>query len=435
MKPLVLFDPEPRKNDYLTRYVFPAMKEYGADTGRPVKQIDNHTGIKNSTILLEAQYLSPQVIIKLKMDNNFIVSFDINDNTCLCNSYFQRWEAAHIDLVFKYAGILNQTQTTELDINGNFDYSAKPVIAWHNYWAEWTIYDQLKKENKFVPCAYTPWDTKKPPKNEFVPFEKRRKTCLIRGGLHYLRYHLFLMLLKHGLADQNSMFDMQPYHLEQMRADMRFCPNCCKAYLSPEGLTWDYYKNNKHICNQRNKSWQGSPVRKDMVNTSNLHLWNNECLPSYYWLTERWIDAHGGIDITAVEKALNGKLVAVPEFERQLQECLFYGDYKWLNCINFPMRHWHSAREKTITLVPRRTNDQYYFPRAVDGDHYITFADDFSDLHTALNITKAQYTHITENCFTQYMKWINSDKYTLSTNMLKRMFDSIEAGQCIDDEF
>jgi len=137
----------------------------------------------------------------------------------------------------------------------------------------------------------------------------------------------------------------------------------------------------------------------------------------------------------AVEKALKGKSSSTDGLGKRLQECMFYGDYKWQSCINFPSRHWHSAREKTITLVPRRTNDQYYFPKTVDGDHYITFSDDFSDLHKVLNITKDQYIHITENCFSQYMNWIKCDKYTLSTKMLARMFDSMEALRCIDDQF
>jgi len=432
MKPLVLYDPEPRKNDYLTRYVFPAMIAYGVDTGRPVVRTDKYLEVKNSTMLLEAQHLTPATIIQLKINNNDIVSFDINDNTCLCNNYYQRWEAKHIDLIFKYAGIMTQTQTTDLDISGRFEYKSKPVIAWYNYWAEWSIYNELRNEKKFVPCAYTPWDTSKPAPTQFIPFEQRRKTCLIRGGLHYLRYHMYLMLMKHGLADQNCAFDMKPYHLPEMREDMRFCPSCCEEYEKPGGLTHAYYKGNTHQCNQRNKGWQ-TTQDKDFINIPNLHLWNNECLPSYYWLTDKFIEAHGDIDMGAVERALNGKLVPIPEFEQQLQQCLFYGDYKWMNCINFPMRHWHSAREKTITLVPRRTNDQHYFPRAVDGDHYITVADDFSDMHTALDITKEQYEHITENCFAQYTQWIKSDHYTLSTNMLKRMFDSIEALECIDD--
>lgn len=436
MKPLVLFDPEPRKNDYLTRYVFPAMVAYGADTGRPIKIADTEDicSFSNHTILCEAQHLDPKKIIKLKINENDLVSFDINDNTCLCNHYYQRWEASHIDLIFKYSGIMRRPQTNEISISHKFEYDAKPVMAWHNYWAEWSIYTDLRDSRKMVPCAYTPWDTSKEITTSFKPFEERRKTCLIRGGLHYLRYHLFLMLVKYGLADKNCGFDAGPYHQEAMRADMRFCPECCKAYNSPGGLTYKHYKSNQFVCNQRNKGWQDKHKKKNFMDIPNLHLWNNECLPSFYWLLDEWAQYHGGIDTDLVSSALNQPIVAVPEFERMMQECVFYGDFKWMNCINFPMRHWHAVREKTITLVPRRTRDQYYFPKAIEGEHYIAFADNFSDLHRLADITKEQYEHITEKCLGQYIAWIRSDKYTLNTNMLERMFKSIEALKCIDDQ-
>jgi hypothetical protein len=142
---------------------------------------------------------------------------------------------------------------------------------------------------------------------------------------------------------------------------------------------------------------------------------------------------YGDVDMAMVERALNVHAKTPVDLSKYLQQCLFYGDYKWIYCINFPSRHWMAVREKTISLVPKRTTDQYYFPRTEEGEHYITFSDTFEDIPEALDITKEQYEYITENCFQQYKGWVQSEKYRLNKNMMKRMFDSIEAGHCIDE--
>ena len=60
-----------------------------------------------------------------------------------------------------------------------------------------------------------------------------------------------------------------------------------------------------------------------------------------------------------------------------------------------------------------------------DGEHYVTFADDFSDLKESCELSKEQYTHISENAYKMYREEICGTDYHISTNLIKHILEKI----------
>jgi hypothetical protein len=127
-----------------------------------------------------------------------------------------------------------------------------------------------------------------------------------------------------------------------------------------------------------------------------------------------------------VEKALNGRVLSVIQFYTILSTYLFYADYKWIFSVYAPPRFWEAAQAKVINVVPRRTNDQSYFPEMKEGDHYITFDEDFSDLDNLKDIKKEKFEHITNETKALYDKWIHGTQYGISENLIKHILEEIE---------
>ena len=128
----------------------------------------------------------------------------------------------------------------------------------------------------------------------------------------------------------------------------------------------------------------------------------------FYWLTEKFQDAHGPIDMQSVENALNGSHVS--GFDNILGNNICAGDFKWVFSIYAPPRFWESVQTGTINIGPRFMNSQSYYPEMKEGDHYLTYDVDFSDLKTVIEgITEEQYDHIVNNCDSLYREYIKGN--------------------------
>jgi hypothetical protein len=158
----------------------------------------------------------------------------------------------------------------------------------------------------------------------------------------------------------------------------------------------------------------------------NTHRWNNKCVPLFYWLSEQFETYHGAIDKGLLESALNGHFLAEAPFYDLLRQSVFSGDYKWMFSVDIPPRFWQTASAHVINLLPKWTCNQVEFPELTEGNHYIGFAEDFSDLDSLRSITKEQHDHITNNCFELYNHWIKPDRrYDASIALMDYIFARI----------
>jgi len=417
-----------RDNVYLSNVFLNPLLQYGPLSNRQISKVDEIDSIKDSILLVESSLLSSEQILKIKNNNNYLVAFDINDNSALHQNYNLTKESLLIDLIFKFSGIHTTDTTDNLVVDTNFKFSNFPHAL-----PGWEYYKVLRDSKRLVPMPYVPAIKEKD--NPIVPFEFKRKTCIIRGGLHYIRFYLYLFLLKHNLIDENSGFNMDMYYKVNFTENMRFCHWCLMKYFSPSGITYfDYKQHPRNCCNQGCQDWQSDNVTNQLLDINDGARWNNKCIPAYYWLAEQWAKVHGKINTRALQTALNMKSNhTVGQF---IGNALFYGEYKWIHCINLPQRHWFAAKEKTITLSPKKITTQSYFPEAIEDKHFVTFSNTFEDLPQSMEISKEKYEYISENCFSQYKKWVEPSKFKLNTNLLEYIFRCIEAKQALlESEF
>lgn len=125
--------------------------------------------------------------------------------------------------------------------------------------------------------------------------------------------------------------------------------------------------------------------------------------------------------MTAVETAMNYRSQEPGEHLRSIRDARFYADAKWEFSINMAQRFWEGACSGTVNLIPRRANDQDYFPAMKDDRDFMTFSDDFSDL--TAEVDEAKYQAVADNAFALWEEWIRPTRYAISSNLLKWMFD------------
>ena len=421
MKNLVIYDPKPFKQDYLAHKFFPPLIKYGETKNIPITNIDSLDSIKNSVVIMFANYFTKDTIPLLKNNGNRLISFDVNDSSWLDEAYrFSPALSNALDLIFKFSGIPKVQYSDEVQIANDLTYYKHKKYYIENA-QDWDSFCFLRDSDKIVPMPHIPWQ-----QFNIIPvvFHKKAKV-LIRGGNHYLRYHLFLNLAKHGLIGKWSAFILGDYHKPSMDDLNRYCPDCVAEYLKNRRISYMYYKDKVHTCNNPLIDWSDGPEEGVFQNHNN-HKWNNKCIPLFYWLTERFIETHGPLDMDLVENALNGFWLRNEDFGSVLAQHLFYGDYKWIYSIDIPPRFWESSAAKTINLLPRWTSNQQHFPNLKEGEHYIAFDEAFEGLERIMDISQAEYEHITNNCRNLYSEWIAGAEYGISTKLMDRIFDKIE---------
>jgi len=417
---IAIYDPAPLRNDYLTVKYLEPMIEYGKDSGRDIGKITSFDGVANAHILFCSDYYTPEIGEKLKNNNNKIILFDINDSSYINN--LTKLQA--IDLMFKFSGIQQTRGSDELRISDNFEYTKQERYFIPDD-VEWAAYVELRDSGRLLPMLYAPFYHCEV---EHIPYEQKNKKAVIRGGHHYLRYHLFLNLLKHGLINEDSAFMTRVYFSDTMDERFKYCPECLSAFKQFNKIPYSYYKSHQRWgCNNPHMDWQADELEAGFFQNHGNHKWNNRCVPSFYKLTEEFEKNNGPVDWPLVENALNGEFIADEEFYKIINGNLLYGDYKWMFSVDIPPRFWQAASAKTINILPAWTRNQVQVPFLVEGDHYLTFEETFSDIDKFNSITKEQHDHITNKCFELYNLWINHDKYKAATHLMDHIFNNIES--------
>jgi hypothetical protein len=420
-----LYDPQPFQNGYLSfKFLLPLLN-YGKVIGKDINQIQSLNGLKNETIILHGEHLNPELISRLKNDNNIIVSFDINDSTWLFAQYGYDQSAKAIDLIFKWAGNQITRTSMEVQIDKNIQYSEREATFIPDP-VHRDIYETIRDSGRLQPMPHAPFyhvDV------EERPWDKRIKKALVRGGAHYLRYHLFLNLMKHNLVDISSGFFLQPYMNRNVDENHRFCDDCCSYFEKYKMISYQHYKDHFYSkCSNKDINWINPET--DHTNTFQNHLthrWNNKCIPMFYWLTEKFNENHGNcIDFKIVESALNKPYLGEQSAMNLISQYMFYGDYKWNFSVDIPPRFWQGANCGTINILPDWTVDQEHFPELIENEHYLPFGVPFTELDKLHDITKEQFEHIANNAKKVYDEWIKPGIFQNSEKMLNFIFDRIE---------
>lgn len=425
---IVIYDQSP--NTYLATYYYQPLFSYLKDLGRDVELVDkNLTSISNSKLIIDVANLgntypvSDNALIDiLKNNGNELYCFDINDHSSLG---FSDVDISKIDFLFKIAGIQESDYCNDLLIDNDLTYRLESKAFYPIDSINYNNYKKLKNDKKIMSVPYIMNDIDE---NPGVGYEGRIKKCLVRGGTHFKRVHLFFNLLQKDLADENSAFNIKGYqHM--------MCEACKNRTYNNKDYTYNEYKtiNNFDSCvnpavkwwhNPPNVNWDGEV--NDQIFNKSRWAWNNRCFPQYYWLMDKFTARYGHLDSGKVSQVLNSPSIGSREFNGILGRYMFYGDFKWIFSIYAPQRFWHAARCKNINLLPERAAAQSYFPEMTENNHFICFKEDFSDLEKIKNVSKEQYEHITNNCWDLYQKYMKFGKYKLSENLMNEIIKRIE---------
>jgi hypothetical protein len=406
----------------LTNLWFPSIFNYLSNAGIKVGVCTTELiTVKDSTVVIHGEDLTPEVILMLKENNNKIVSFDINDSSWFTYTYADKEERKLIDLFFKVGGVQVARFGKELSIDNDFNF--KLVTRQFMPEDQFKVFQDIYADGKIISLPYILWNNLDV---EPVTYDDKIKKGLVRGGNHFLRFILFLNLMKLNELDNQSAFFTHDYFSPTMPDQFRYCPDCVAEYQRSSILSYNYYINHKFKCSNKYINWQSEKLPEGFFNTD-VGQWNNRCVPMFYWLSEQFIKRYGAIDISVLESALNGRFLNKEGYQHILPNYLYYGDLKWLFSIYMPPRFWEAAACNTINLCPSVTADQDYFPLILEPDeHYLSYKEDFSDLREVIDsIDEIKYNRITKNCKEVYDTWVKGDKYPVSDTLLEFIKEKI----------
>lgn len=411
MKPIVLYDPEPVHNDYLSRIYFDSLHAYARDSAQSIPKIASIQDVGGCTIITHGDHLTPETIRGLKGRDNKIIAFDINDSSWLIRYYCFAEEVTLIDKIYKFAGIQKFNEARDFSIDSDFNVSLVekqflPEESWERYY-------NMALTGRLSSLPYVPWASLPPQTPR--PFSQRSNKILIRGGAHFGRFLLFLFLLSKGQAHESSSFISEPYFRRECAEQFRFCEECI-AEKERTGKS-PHDSNIQGRCTSP-ATWGG------VLDLAAPGLWNNKCPKSFFWLADQFSKRHGPINTALLEQSLNGLHERQDAFSRTIGNAVGYGDLKWLYSVYAPPRFWEAASLRTVNYLPARTNDQTYFPHMEEGKHYLTFREDFRDFDATID--PLQFFTITDNANRLYEEWIRGAKYRLSTKLLEKIYDEIK---------
>ena len=405
-------------NTYLQGRIICPLAMYMMLQGHDVHYEEDINNIRKSKVLAYHDDLNVETIAKLKNNGNIIFAFDINDHSWLSYFYHSKPEALNIDYIFKSSGI-QQKDSYEIYIDNEFNITKKirPFAPEHIQ----AIYSRFVEEDRIFPMPHLHWHEYKVTSHK--SFDQRDNKTLVRGGHHFYRVILFLKLLLEGRVDGASGFAVRSYA-------ENYCTEC-ENRLKAIGIFVGNYREIQ--CSNSIEGWNSGQLPDNFFNI-NTGKWNNRCSPMYFRLIELFQKCQGTIDMNTVNMAFNSSMLPVEYFYGLLGNVRFASDYKWIYSINLPPRFWEAAQAKTINYLPRRTNDQKYFPHVEDGEHYLTFDDDMSDFSLMDRVTKEQYNHITNNLHNVFMQWIepNDPDFKCNTNLLQHLSNIIDTSNGIN---
>lgn len=412
MKQFLLYNPGPVRNEYLSGIYFSSLLLHDPKLTRT----DDIDSARDSVILLNGDYLKPERIVALKDAGNTLIAFDINDHTSLSDSYRYNPECALIDLIFKIGGVQKINISKDVSVDSEFKFS----LVDRQFIPDecWLIYDDMANTGRIQSLPYVPWTRNDVP---HIGFRQRSGNTMVRGGNHLYRFLVFLNLLKIGKVDPRSAFMTEPYFIPGMDPRFRYCRSCIDERNQNGGRSVFGHLRPGDCTSPA--EWGGKDV-VSLLRHEEAGRWNNRCPRSFIWLTEQFERFHGPVDRGMVERTLSGKYEQDHPFFVALSQATFYTDLKWLHSIYAPPRFWEAAKVGTINFLPRRTNEQDYFPQIKDGEHYKTFLEDFSDFDPS--IEESEFNYISQNAKELYDGWIRPSHRPISERLCRHVFTEIE---------
>lgn len=408
---VLIYDPNPVKNEYVSQMFLEPMISYACNNNINLRVTSDLHGSVGETLVCNTDHLTPDVIQGLKCK---VVGFNCVDSAAIAQSCQYHESLMGVHKIMMLSGIQTTNTSLETTFNENFDIIEEPRKFLHD--AEWDVYSRLHQKGILKSLPYVPWSVPKiPPRTSF---QHRRNTALFMGGNHLFRFIAYLKAMSEGFADKASGFATRDYFNEGMAQQFRYCQPCRETFRG-NGGRFPYTENSDSSTCQSEEPWGDGKV----LSPENPCHWNNRCPKSFYWLARKFNDRWGGIDFSQVDSALNHRPISDSAHLSLVSDCMFYADSKWTFTINMAQRFWQAASVGTINLVPKRTADQEYFPNVIDGVHYKSFKDDFSGMNP--NITEEEFNTISNNAFDLFDKWIRPTEYRISTNLLKHIFDEI----------
>lgn len=404
-----VFDPQPFRNDYVSRMFLAPMLDYASRNNLSIRRVDSLTPETGHTLICNADYLTPEVIRRFKQNDVRMVAVSCIDSAYLAESFRHAPEMLLIDRIFAVTGVQNTNTSNATVIDAQFNITAEPRTFLPD--EDWQRFDEMRQSGRLLSLPYVPWEVHAPPAR--MPFRQRRPTALFRGGNHFFRVLAWMKAMSVGVADGCSGFQTRAYFDDRMNPQFRYC-DACRAAFRSNGNRYPIDAQPGECTSEA--EWGGDDVRVHPTGR-----WNNRCLASFYWLARKFHERHGGIDMAQVENAMNFYSQQPVRHLQTINECRFYADSKWEFSINAAQRFWEAASVGTINLIPRRANDQDYFPPIKDGEHYLTFSDDFSDI--SAEIDEERFQRISDNAHALWKRWIKPTDYAISTNLLKWIFD------------
>lgn len=407
---LQIYDPQPPRHDFLSRMYFSPMLAYAQDNGIACSTTNELTPSKGNAVICDADYLTPEKVRHFKENDCEIFGFASVDSAYLPEVLRYSPELLLVNRIFMLSGVPNRNFSHATAIDSQFNITAErrkylPDEAWERF-------DFMRERGAIQSLPYPIWNRVPiPPRKTFA---ERRPTVMFRGGAHFLRVVAFLMALRGGCADGASGFLLRDYFSDEMNPQFRYCDECRSEFRrngkSPLSSTAG------GACTSIAR-WGGE------LDLSSPGVWNNKCPRSFYWLAEQFAKRHGPIDMSILERAMNFASEPEEQHRESVGECRFFADCKWEFSIYAAQRFWEAASVGTVNLLPQRAADQDYFPVMKQGEHYLTFGDDLSEVNAKCG--PDTFALISQNAYDLWYKWIRPDAYAISTNLIRHIFDTI----------
>lgn len=404
---IVIYDPKPVRHDYLSPMYFQPMREYAARNKIPLTDAVKLTDVKNCTVCCLADYLDLDTVNILKNNGNKIVGFSVTDSSYISQSCREAAVMSKVDMFFMLSGIQKINEGHEFVVDKDFNI----VLEERRFLPDedWTAFNMMRITGRLKSLPYV--HAERQPHVEAKPYNLRSQKALIRGGHHMRRFILALKLMNIDRLDTNSGFVTTPYFQDDMNPQFRYCAECRRIWK--EHKRYPYFKWRQCGCH--------------LPPLSDLGQWNNASPCLFYGFAEQF-----GVPDTSmhlVEKLMNARWLPAREHLEMLARITFTSDLKWLFSIYAAQRFWDAAMVGCINLLPVRTMDQDYFPVMEPNVHYQVFDEEMTMLDTDFTIEESDYNNIARNSMALYNQWMRPSDYAISTNLLRKIFQDIEAIQ------
>jgi hypothetical protein len=409
---LGFYDPEPFANDYVSRVFIASMRQYAHDRGVAYKNVERLVPETGVGVVCNADYLTDEILIHFRDNGCPLYAFSCIDSAYLSEAIRNTPFANLCRRIFMVSGVQTTNVSNGLVVAPDMTISEQPRTFLPAH--KWSVFDQMRRDGILQSLPYVPWH--KFPEIDSVPFAAKNPSVLFRGGNHFFRVLMYFHAVRKKIDDHRSGFQTRPYFDETMNPLFRYCDRCRKIQRDIRSFPFIAGRHEKDDKCTSPAPWGDNQMRDFSV----TGLWNNRCPESFYWLARQFEKRYGALDHGHIQAAFNHIDQEPYDHLGVIARTRFYADAKWEFSINMAQRFWEAASVGTVNLLPLHANDQDYFPILKDGEHYVTCADDFSDISAEIDGDK--YRQIAHNAHEAYKRWIEPTTYPISTGLLEHIY-------------